>query len=267
MPMAATPSDASTIWNCRRGFGSLNLASKTLRAVARSAACGSSNACPCAAAWGGAISSLRISRGCRMSGSSARVSTGFSGTGASPSMRNSGPAGSPFARRCASSLAFSAFFSASRSRLMSVDLRVAARVLARHLRRRGARRVGTPEEIVPRHLVAVIPVVALQARIPDHGGAKEDHKLGLGREIGAVRQQLADQRNAAQPRDAGLVVLNEVLHQAREHRDLAVLQAQDGIELAGFEHRDVVLGVLALQRRVRIAHAVDAPADGGAHVE
>src|ERR1051325_10387242 len=218
MPIAAMPRQASVREKGRRGFGSLNFASKTLRAAARSAACGwsDSTASGAGSAWRGAISSVRISSGWRISGSSARVSTGFSGIGDGFSIRSSGPA-SPFARRWASSLAFSAFFSASRSRLMS-------RGLARHERRRGARRVGAPEEVLPRQLVAVVPEVALEARIPGHGGAEGDGGLGLGRQVGAVGHQLADERDAAHAGDARLLVLYEVLHQAGEHRDFAVLQ-------------------------------------------
>src|SRR5947208_3186215 len=262
-----------------RGFGSLNFASNTFLAAARSADRGSasrSGACgrgdgaavysgdsfsPALAGSFTARSSLTISSGCEMSGSSGRVTTRvLSASGAaSPSRRNSpaAPPESPRASFCASSFAFSAFFSASRSRLISPQ-----RLARRPDGRSDAARVRLREEITSRKLVPEPAEVAVDAGIADHAGAQKDDQLRLPRQIAARRERLADDRDAADAGNSGVGVLHLVLHQAGQHCRLAALQPEDRVELARFEQGDVVLGRRALQRRIGIPGAADLPADG-----
>src|SRR5437588_711804 len=133
-------------------------------------------------------------------------------------------------RFCASSFAFSAFFSASRSRLISPQ-----RVARRPDGRSDAARVRPGEEVTPRKLVAELAEVAVDAGIADHGGAQKDDQLRLSRQVVARRERLADDRDAADAWNSGDRVFHLVLHQAGEHGDLAALQPQDRIELARFE--------------------------------
>src|SRR3970282_141102 len=74
------------------------------------------------------------------------------------------PSAAPLARRCASSLAFSAFFRASRSRLMSLRGRIPARVRRQEI-------------VVAGNQAAQARVIALHAGVADHGRAQEDHQL------------------------------------------------------------------------------------------
>src|SRR6266850_4332678 len=235
-----------------RGFGSLNFASKTFLAAARSVDWGSASrggacsrgggaGCGAAECSGGALSpgiagsfaarsSLTISSGCEMSGSSGRVTTRvWSAAGAaSPSKRNSpgAPAESPRARFCASSFAFSAFFSASRSRLISPQ-----RCARRPDGRSDAARVRLDEEVPRRKLVPEPAEVAVDAGIADHAGAQKDDQLRLPRQIAARRERLADDRDAAYAGNPGVRVFHLVLHQAGQHCRLAALQPEDRIEL------------------------------------
>src|SRR5882724_12467495 len=238
-----------------RGFGSLNFASKTFLAAARSAdrgsasggACGRGDGAVCGAAGSfTARSSLTISSGCAMSGSSGRVTTReLSASGAaSPSRRNSpaAPPESPRARFCASSFAFSAFFSASRRRLMS-----AQRLARRPDGRSDAARVRLRKEVTAWKLVPEPAEVAVGAGIADHAGAQKDDQLRLPRQVAARRERLADERDAAYAGNSGVRVFHLVLHQACQHCGFAALQPEDRIELARFEQRDVVLGRRALQ--------------------
>src|SRR6267143_3278439 len=272
-----------------RGFGSLNFASKTFLAAARSAdrgsasrgACGRGDGAACdagcaAAEYPGdalsprdagsltARSSLTISSGCEMSGSSGRVTTRVLSAAGSPSRRNSpaAPAESPRARFCASSFAFSAFFSASRRRLMS-----AQRLARRPDGRSDAARVRLRKEVTAWKLVPEPAEVAVGAGIADHAGAQKDDQLRLPRQVAARRERLADERDAAYAGNSGVRVLHLVLHQACQHCGFAALQPEDRIELARLEQGDVVLGRRALQRRIGIAGAADLPADGRPHVE
>src|SRR5882762_2234014 len=217
-----------------RGLGSRNLASKTFFALAREAACSwalagaprgreailavsgsgaiSSGGRGVGAAGGGMRSSVTISSGAVISGSLSRVMTLLRSTagasGAPPAF-----APSPRARRCASSLALSAFLSASSSRLMG-SAGSTRGPAARGQQRLELARVGFGEEILARQLVAQGAVVAVEARILDHGRAQEYHQLGLAAEIAAVGQDVADDRDAADPRNARIGVLHDVLHQA-----------------------------------------------------
>src|SRR5688500_4914284 len=126
-----------------------------------------------------------------MSGSSGRVTTGLAcAAGAAAPSRLSSAVAPSRERRCASSFAFSAFLSASSSRLMSI-----ARVLSRKQGRRDALGIGFAKKVFSRHLPAETAEIALEARVADHGRAQEDHQLGLGREIGPVGEQLADEGN------------------------------------------------------------------------
>src|SRR5688572_441462 len=198
--------------NGRRGFGSLNFASNTRWAVARSVFCavavaaaaargvsrlasrrggggaGGSSASDSSRAGGRGASarrsSLRISSGAEMSGSSARVVTCLTSaaTVASGSAAGSG-ASSLLARRCASSLAFSAFLRASSSKLMS-----AARIRLQEI-------VGSGQQL------AQARDIPIDARIADHRGAQEDHQLGLLVQVLALRERLADAGNVAHARD------------------------------------------------------------------
>src|SRR5947208_10850526 len=270
-----------------RGFGSLNFASNTFLAAARSADRGSasrSGACgrgDGAAGCGAAVysgdsfspalagsftarSSLRISSGCEMSGSSGRVTTReLSASGAaSPSRRNSpaAPPESPRARFCASSFAFSAFFSASRRRLISPQ-----RLARRPDGRSDAARVRLRKEVTARELVPEPAEVAVGAGIADHAGAQKDDQLRLPRQIAARRKRLAGERDAAYAGNPGVRVFHLILHQAGQHCGFAALQPEDRIELARLEQRDVVLGRLPLQRRVRVAGPADLPPAGRPH--
>src|SRR6266850_23148 len=274
-----------------RGLGSLNFASKTFLALARLAAAGSSlgfaaagrggafgagrafgagggsrgsSAGPAgvlAGAGGGERSSLTISSEVEISGSLSRVSTGLrpaSSRGASPASPSS-----PRARRCASSLAFSAFLSASSSRLMRSSTQGPAARPERRLELRGVR-LG--EEIFAGQLAAEALEVAVDARIADHRRAQEDDQLGLAAEIAAVREDLAEYGDAADAGNAGVGVLHDVLHQACEHADLTALQAQHGVELTRLEDRNDVrhgirIGGGRLQRGVRIVDRIDPPAN------
>ena len=177
----------------RRGLGSLNLASKTFFALARLAAARSSVAFAAAGrgaalgastgssagrsglaagAGAGERSSLMISSGVvEMSGSLSRVSTGLRSAAAVPAPPASALSPSLRARRCASSFAFSAFLSASSSRLMGSSTLGPA---ARPERRLELARIGLGEEIFARQLVAQALEVAVDTRIADHRRAQED---------------------------------------------------------------------------------------------
>src|SRR5258708_3262657 len=248
-----------------RGFGSLNFASKTFLAAARSAdrgsasrggACGRGGGAGCGAAEcsGDAFSpgvagslaarsSLMISSGCEMSGSSGRVTTPvLSAAGAtSPSRRNSpgAPPESPRARFCASSLAFSAFFSAWGSRLIPPW-----RSARRPDGRRDAARVRPREEVATRKLVPEPAEVAVDTGIADHAGAQKDDQLRLPRQIAARRERLADDRDAAYAGNSGVRVFHLVLHQAGQHCRFAALQPEDPLELARLAQRHAVLLLL-----------------------
>src|SRR5258708_3770943 len=241
-----------------RGLGSWNFASNTFFALARPAACSSpafgagargaaalgraggsatsSGSGLSGAAGGAERSSLTISSVGEMSGSLSRVRTGLRAIGSAAAAASS-PV-SPRARRCASSFALSAFLRASSRRLMrcagSTDR------TARTERWLELARVGLQEKIFRRQLVAKGLEIAVHARVLDHGGAQEDHQLGLAAEVAAVREHLAEDRDAAHPGDAGVGALDDVLHQAGEHADLAALQPQDGIEFARLEDRSDV---------------------------
>ena len=201
-----------------------------------------------------------------MAGSLSRVTTGFaSGGGASA---DSPPSR---ARRCASSLAFSAFFSASSSRLMGSQSR-------------GYRRGRSPgpsggssfagfgfdRKSRRRQVVAQAGEVALDARVAHHRGAQENHQFGLAAEVGAVGKELAEDREAAQSRDAGIGVLDDVLHQARRARRSGRSAGAGSSRTRAsrkpgcrWDRRRSA----RLQRRVRIASRVDPPPDGRPHVE
>src|SRR5438067_13306671 len=271
-----------------RGLGSRNLASKTFLALAREAAspwllaprgreaalagCGSAAISRAGRGLGaaGAKSSVTISSGAVISGSLSRVMT-FLRSGADASTAPPAFALSPRARRCASSLALSAFLSASSSRLMGRGAST-RRPAARRQRRLELARVGLGEEVLARQLAGQPAEVAVEARVLDDGRAQEDDELGLAAEIAAVGEYFADDRDAADSWNAGIRVLDDVLHQAREHTDLPALQPQHGVELARLEDWDHVgygVGVARrhLQRRVRVGDRVDAAANRGPHVE
>src|SRR5712692_6104061 len=244
-----------------RGLGSLNFASKTLRAEARLACSGSlarrsareadgagralaSRAGPVlAGSRAGAAgvlstrSSLRISSGCEISGSLSRVRTGLGSPGASPSPCSSSgsPPGSARARRWASSFAFSAFLSASSSRLMS-----GRRLVERSDWRFDLARIGFQEELAVRQQAAQAAEIAVDAGIAYHRGAQEDHQLGFLVLVGALREQLPDPRNLAHTRDVVLIVADAVLHQPAEHGDLPAFQPQHRFHLAGLDFRDEI---------------------------
>src|SRR5688500_8224215 len=175
--------------NGRRGLGSLNLASNTLRAAARSGAWVSVlEACGLGGGGGGADSRGAV-------GASANASVGSARFGSSPASRSAGrmsssrtgagcagcaaatvagPSDSLRARRCASSLAFSAFLGASGSGLLSV--RRARRAFGAQVSAAGDRlgEVGRAGQVR-----AIGGVVAIDARVADHHRAQEDHQLGF----------------------------------------------------------------------------------------
>src|SRR6266571_6201632 len=270
-----------------RGLGSLNFASKTLRAEARLACSGSlargsareldgpgrALASRAGAARSGSRagaagvlsirSSLRISSGCEISGSLSRVRTGSGSAGASPLPCSSSgsPPGSARARRWASSFAFSAFLSASSSRLMS-----GRRLVERSERGRDAGWIGLQEEILSRHLITEAPKIAFHARIANHRGAKKNDQLGFPAELCAVGENIADERNAADTWNARVSVFRDVLHQSSKNAYLAALQAQNRIELACLKNRNGVrngvrIGGGGLQGRIGIRHRVNPPAN------
>src|SRR2546430_149442 len=183
-----------------RGLGSRNLASKTFLALARAAAspwllaprgreaalagCGSAAISRAGRGAAGAKSSVTISSGAVISGSLSRVMT-FLRSGADASTAPPAFALSPRARRCASSLALSAFFSASSSRLMGRGAST-RRPAARRQRRRELARVGPGKEILAGQLAAQSAEVAVEARVLDDGRAQEDDEFGLAAEVAAV---------------------------------------------------------------------------------
>src|SRR5260221_6068770 len=256
-----------------RGLGSWNFASNTFFALARPAACSSpafgagprgaaalgrdggsaasSGAGLSGAAGGGERSSLTISSVGEVSGSLSRVSTGLRAAGSAAASACS-PV-SPRARRCASSFALSAFLRASSRRLMrcarSTDRTAGTE---RRLELAGIR-LG--KEVFAWELRAQALEVPVDARIANHGGSQENHQFGFPAEIAAIGQRLAEQRDVADPGDERLGVLHDVLHQPGEHADLPALQAQDGIEFARLEQRDLVLGESLPGNRIRAASA------------
>src|SRR6185436_704618 len=143
---------------------------------------------------------------CEISGRLSRVSTGasagdaaagsgaVSGGGSSPRSSSGSPEGrSSRARRCASSLAFSAFLSASRSRLIGKERRRSEERLAlRPEQRCHASRIRLAEIVFRRHLVAEATEVAVDAGLLDHRGAQEDDELGLAAELRLVGEDVAD---------------------------------------------------------------------------
>src|SRR5512135_3886221 len=254
MPSATAPSTPSAMKNGKRGLGSLILASKTFFAAARSALCPrAASLCAVVGRWRtgeagcgdastlssvssrgasrgrltGDRSSVAISSDCEISGSSSRVRTcGVPLARASSESRRSGgvlgalgaAVSSASARRCASSFAFSAFFSASRSRLISIS---------RHDHRRVTGGVRLGEEILVWQLIAEGGEFPLETGVAHDRGTQEDYELRLLVLVAALLEQVAEEWN---PVDTGNRVLRgraRVLHQSAEHRNLAALHAQE----------------------------------------
>ena len=115
-------------------------------------------------------------------------------------------------------------------------------VLARQSGGASAGGLGLRKKSLPRQLVAVAGGSRRRGSGPDHGGAQEDHQLGLAAEVGALRSSSPMSgmlRTPGMPRTRCSRTMSCI--RPASTRDLAALQAQDRIELARLEHRDVVL--------------------------
>src|SRR5205085_880063 len=138
--------------------------------------------------------------GCLMSGSSARVRIGFSSAAADGGVSVVWIVSSvsPRERRCASSLARSAFFSASSKRLMSAGF---------------ALRVRPAEDVVVGQHATQLAVVAVDACVAHYRGAQEDHQLGLLAEFALVLEYAAKDWNVAQAGHGVLLAFGRFLDQ------------------------------------------------------
>src|SRR5271154_5133073 len=140
-----------------------------------------------------------------------------------------------------------------------VSARRAAGSWHRAHRRADAWRLAADEaagDIVALRNAFVVMKVAVQAGIADHDRAQENDEFALAVGVVPVLEQIAEPGNAPDERNFIARFIDDVLHQAAHHGDIAASYAQQGFDFTGLNFRNLADHVGLGQCRIGIIDVI-----------